>query len=166
MTSPQSKREMYLPLQLPGAWLERAGLPINTCDLSEHPELNWKGSLNLWKWKMVCISWPFLMQQACCLCVFNIRKRDLEPTIHFSEKLLLYSYTYSSIRTAQVLCEQNLACSSFILVRRDDWRESSQILRAQTEFVRLKIRRKGKLSIPDVQLLRNWALLFIYTNPL
>lgn len=111
---------------------------------------------------MVCISWPFLMQQACCLCVFNIRKRELEPTIHFPEKLLLYSYTYSSIWTAQVLCEQNLACSSFILVRRDDWRESSQILRAQTEFVRLKIRRKGKLTIPDVQLLRNWALLFVF----
>lgn len=46
------------------------------------------------------------------------------------------------------------------------WREYSQILRAQITSVGLKIKRKGKLSIPDLQLLRNRALLFMYTNPL
>lgn len=42
------------------------------------------------------------------------------PTVDFPENTLLNSYTYSSIWKAQVLCEQNLACSSFILVRRNE----------------------------------------------
>lgn len=54
------------------------------------------------------------------MCVSNIRERDLEPTVCFPEKLLLYRYTYSSVWEAQVLCERNLACSPFILVRRDE----------------------------------------------
>lgn len=45
------------------------------------------------------------------------------------------------------------------------WRESSQILRVQIEPMRLKIRRRGKLSMLDLGLLRNWALLFVYTGP-
>lgn len=45
------------------------------------------------------------------------------------------------------------------------WRESCQILRVQIEPMRLKIRRRGKLSMLDLGLLRNWALLFVYTGP-
>lgn len=103
-----------------GFWPERAGLPVHTCRVSS---LSWTGEA-VWislKVKNCLYNLAFSYVTGLLhVCIQYQRKRDLEPTVCFPEKLLLYRYTYSSVWEAQVLSERNLACSPFILVRRDE----------------------------------------------